>query len=184
MRIKRRFAALLLGVLALAPQTAGAQATNPSLRDLTQLVTSERLRTYALARGLAAGGPDLGTALDLKQLLRRQGFYMDETGWQRLAADQALYPQLSYVPNMNGGSPQESLEFRGLTFDLRDDLVARGGLAVGADWARISAIIIASISIIAQFLWLPYYPLWAILIIALDLVVIWAVATWKPSNIA
>ena len=63
-------------------------------------------------------------------------------------------------------------------------IIVAGWLAVGADWARISAIIIASISIIAQFLWLPYYPLWAILIIALDLVVIWAVATWKPSNIA
>ncbi|MXP23763.1 hypothetical protein GIY30_20710 [Gordonia sp. HNM0687] len=63
-------------------------------------------------------------------------------------------------------------------------ILVAGGLAVGADWARISAIIIASISIIAQFLWLPYYPIWAILIIALDLVVIWAVATWKPSNIA
>ncbi|MEE4024481.1 hypothetical protein V1Y59_15455 [Gordonia sp. PKS22-38] len=62
-------------------------------------------------------------------------------------------------------------------------IVVAGGLAVGADWARISAIVIASISIIAQFLWLPYYPLWAILIIALDLIVIWAVATWKPSNV-
>ncbi|MFW0793596.1 hypothetical protein AAFP30_07275 [Gordonia sp. CPCC 205515] len=60
-------------------------------------------------------------------------------------------------------------------------VVVAGGLAVGADWARISAIIIASLSIIAQFLWLPYYPLWAILIIALDILVIWAVASWKPS---
>lgn len=61
-------------------------------------------------------------------------------------------------------------------------VVVAGGLAVGADWARISAIIVASISIIAQFLWLPYYPLWAILIIALDILVIWAVATWKPEQ--
>lgn len=61
-------------------------------------------------------------------------------------------------------------------------VVIAGGLAVGADWARISAIIVASISIIAQFLWLPYYPLWAILIIALDILVIWAVATWKPEQ--
>ncbi|MFW0786548.1 hypothetical protein AAFP35_18790 [Gordonia sp. CPCC 206044] len=60
-------------------------------------------------------------------------------------------------------------------------IIVAGGLAVGSEWARISAIIIASLSIIAQFLWLPYYPLWAILIIALDLVVIWAVATWKPG---
>ncbi|MGC4961102.1 DUF7144 family membrane protein [Gordonia sp. DT218] len=61
-------------------------------------------------------------------------------------------------------------------------VLVAGGLAVGADWARIAAVVIASVSIIAQFLWLPYYPLWAILIIALDLIVIWAVATWKPAE--
>ncbi len=61
-------------------------------------------------------------------------------------------------------------------------ILVAGGLAVGADWARISAIIIASLSIIAQFLWMPWYPLWAIMIIVLDLIVIWAVATWKPSR--
>ncbi|WP_238422854.1 hypothetical protein [Gordonia sp. 'Campus'] len=61
-------------------------------------------------------------------------------------------------------------------------LLIAGGLAVGADWARISAIVIASLSIIAQFLWLPYYPAWAILIIVLDLIVIWAVSTWNPNT--
>ncbi|NVK59502.1 MAG: hypothetical protein HWE37_05470 [Rhodobacteraceae bacterium] len=134
MATRRRLAALLSCLLAIAPQVVAAQATDLSLRDLTQLVTSERLRTYALARGLVSGGPDLGTALDLKQLLRRQGFYLEDTGWQRLVAEQALYPQISYVPNMNGGSPNERLEFGGLTFRLRDDLVARGGFAVGATY--------------------------------------------------
>ncbi|ASR01317.1 hypothetical protein RVF83_07950 [Gordonia rubripertincta] len=61
-------------------------------------------------------------------------------------------------------------------------ILIAGGLAVGADWARIAAIVIASLSIIAQFLWLPYYPAWAILIIVLDLIVIWAVSTWNPNN--
>ena len=61
-------------------------------------------------------------------------------------------------------------------------VLVAGGLAVVADWARTSAIIIASLSIIAQFLWLPYYPAWAILIIVLDLIVIWAVSTWNPNN--
>lgn len=56
------------------------------------------------------------------------------------------------------------------------------GLMSGASWARIGAIIIASLSILAQFLWLPWYPAWAILIIVLDLVVIWAVATWRPAD--
>ncbi|MGV9670369.1 DUF7144 family membrane protein [Gordonia sp. NPDC003504] len=61
-------------------------------------------------------------------------------------------------------------------------VVIAGGLAVGTAWGRVAAIIIASLSIIAQFLWLPYYPAWAILIIVLDIIVIWAVATWSPAN--
>ncbi|MEP9391942.1 hypothetical protein ABLE92_13775 [Gordonia sp. VNQ95] len=61
-------------------------------------------------------------------------------------------------------------------------VVIAGGLAVGTAWGRVAAIVIASLSIIAQFLWLPYYPAWAILIIVLDIIVIWAVATWSPAN--
>jgi hypothetical protein len=41
---------------------------------------------------------------------------------------------------------------------------------------------IAALSIIANFLWLPYYPAWSILIIVLNVVVIWAVTTWNPSE--
>jgi hypothetical protein len=60
-------------------------------------------------------------------------------------------------------------------------LAAGLGLITGAAWARISAVIIASLSIVANFLWIPWYPLWALLIIALDIVVIWAVTTWNPE---
>ncbi|SEM17052.1 DUF7144 family membrane protein [Rhodococcus maanshanensis] len=49
-------------------------------------------------------------------------------------------------------------------------------------WARTLAIVIAGLSIIANFLWLPYAPAWAVLIIALDVVVIWAVWNWIPSS--
>lgn len=58
------------------------------------------------------------------------------------------------------------------------------GLFSGATWARGVAIGIAGVSIIANFLWLPYFPWWAILIIALDVVVIWALATWEPRPAA
>ncbi|MFD3810025.1 hypothetical protein [Rhodococcus sp. NPDC058639] len=57
-------------------------------------------------------------------------------------------------------------------------------LFTGATWARVTAIVIAAISIIVNFLWLPYYPWWSILIIALDVVVIWAVSTWDPRSYA
>ena len=49
----------------------------------------------------------------------------------------------------------------------------------GRGW---SAVVICAISIIANFLWLPYYPWWSTLIIALNIVVIWAVSTWKPTQ--
>lgn len=57
-------------------------------------------------------------------------------------------------------------------------LIVAVGLLMAATWARVVAIGLAALSIIANFLWLPYYPLWSILVIVLDVVVIWAVATW------
>ncbi|MHC3001812.1 DUF7144 family membrane protein [Gordonia sp. GN26] len=59
-------------------------------------------------------------------------------------------------------------------------IIVGAGLVGGAGWARFTAIVIAGLSIIANFLWLPYYPWWSILVIALDVVVIWAVSTWNP----
>jgi hypothetical protein len=53
-------------------------------------------------------------------------------------------------------------------------VIAGVGLFSGAVWARTLGVIIAAVSIIANFLWLPYYPVWAVLIIVFDLFVIWA----------
>ena len=50
------------------------------------------------------------------------------------------------------------------------------GLLTGRTWARVVAITLAVLSAIANFLWLPYYPFWALLIIAVDVFIIWAVA--------
>ena len=55
-------------------------------------------------------------------------------------------------------------------------------LLTGATWTRITAIFLAALSIIANFLWLPYYPWWSILIIALNVVVIWAITTWDTDR--
>lgn len=47
-------------------------------------------------------------------------------------------------------------------------------LFTGASWARGAGIALAVISAVANFFFLPYYPWWALLIIALDVYVIWA----------
>ena len=46
----------------------------------------------------------------------------------------------------------------------------------GAVWARAVGIAVAAVSAVLNFMWLPYYPIWSILIIALDVLVIWALS--------
>jgi hypothetical protein len=51
------------------------------------------------------------------------------------------------------------------------------GLLSGQTWARVVGIILASISALVNFAFIPYYPFWSLAIIALDVFVIWALAT-------
>jgi len=50
------------------------------------------------------------------------------------------------------------------------------GLLSGRTWARTVALILAVLSAIANFLFIPYYPFWALLLVTLNIFVIWAVA--------
>jgi hypothetical protein len=50
------------------------------------------------------------------------------------------------------------------------------GLFSGRTWARTVAIILAVLSALANFLFIPYYPFWSLLLITLNIFVIWAVA--------
>ena len=50
------------------------------------------------------------------------------------------------------------------------------GLLSGRTWARVAGITLAVLSAIANFAFIPYYPFWALIIITLDVLVIWALA--------
>jgi hypothetical protein len=50
-------------------------------------------------------------------------------------------------------------------------------LFTGAGWARVLGILIAILSAISNFFFLPYYPVWSLIVIATDVFVIWAIAT-------
>ena len=54
-------------------------------------------------------------------------------------------------------------------------------LLLGKGWARIAGIVVAGISALINFSWLPYAPLWAILLIGIDVLVIWALASARHS---
>jgi hypothetical protein len=53
-------------------------------------------------------------------------------------------------------------------------LVAGFGVFTGNAAARTVGVIVAGISALAAFMWLPWYPIWAVVIIAIDVAVIWA----------
>ncbi|HEX5287266.1 MAG TPA: hypothetical protein VFX25_00215 [Streptosporangiaceae bacterium] len=48
---------------------------------------------------------------------------------------------------------------------------------LGQTWAKALGIVFAVGSAIANFVFLPYYPLWSIVLIAVDVFIIWALAT-------
>jgi hypothetical protein len=84
---------------------------------------------------------------------------------------------------------------RNYTFDLDVTtwgwihlIIGIAALAVGAGlfarqtWAGVTAIVIAFLSALGNFFFVPYYPIWALVVIALDLWLIWALT--RPGAIS
>lgn len=57
------------------------------------------------------------------------------------------------------------------------------GILNGLRWARWLGVAMAAISIVANFTWLPYQPIWAVIAIAIGVFVIWSLLTdrTKPA---
>lgn len=58
------------------------------------------------------------------------------------------------------------------------------GILKGAGWARCLGVALASLVVIAEFIWLPYQPVWAFVSIAIALFVIWALCTDSTKSAA
>ncbi|MDF6042255.1 hypothetical protein LRD69_08770 [Streptomyces sp. JH14] len=57
------------------------------------------------------------------------------------------------------------------------------GILKGAGWARGLGIGLAALSMIVNFMWLPYEPIWAVISIAIDAFVIWALCTDRSQAV-
>jgi hypothetical protein len=90
-------------------------------------------------------------------------------------------------PAWQRSSTISSLSSRGYTFNI--DVTAWGwihlilgifllttgfALFAGRVWAGVTAIVLAMLSAVSNFFFIPYYPWWAALVIALDVWAIWA----------
>jgi hypothetical protein len=60
-------------------------------------------------------------------------------------------------------------------------LVAGFGLFARSAWAGVFAIVVAALSTVSQFFFIPYYPIWALLLIAINLWIIWSLT--RPGAI-
>lgn len=56
------------------------------------------------------------------------------------------------------------------------------GVLKSMEWARWFGIFLAALSLVAQFLFLPYLPVWALIVIAIDLFIIWALAVYRAPD--
>jgi hypothetical protein len=75
---------------------------------------------------------------------------------------------------------------RGLTELILGAVVFAAGvcLLLGMMWARAVGIVLAVLYGIASFIFLPWYPVWGIILIALNVFIIWALATMGRHRVA
>ncbi|MEU0303436.1 hypothetical protein ABZ252_28935 [Streptomyces sp. NPDC006175] len=64
-------------------------------------------------------------------------------------------------------------------------VVVLAGFALfsGALWARAVGVLLAGLLVVAHFLWLPYYPFWSLVLIAINVFVIWALCVGPRKSV-
>jgi len=60
-------------------------------------------------------------------------------------------------------------------------LIVGVGIMAGLDWALMAGLVVAVMSAVTHFIFLPFFPIWAVVILAFDVIVIWALSTelWR-----
>jgi hypothetical protein len=102
--------------------------------------------------------------------------------FQIIAGLAAIFDDAFYVVTQNYAFDLDTSAWGWVHLLIGILLVGTGyGLFSGATWAGITALVLASLSAILNFFFIPYYPFWSILIIALDIWVIWSLT--RPGAI-
>jgi hypothetical protein len=71
----------------------------------------------------------------------------------------------------------------GWTHLILGALIFAAGVCVmlGMVWARVIGVFLAVLAAVASFLTIPFYPVWSIVLIALDVFIIWALVSRRRS---
>ena len=135
----------------MGPTTPPRSAAGTDVRD-----------TNPWATGLTLFAGALMTVLGINQLF---------LGLAAIVKDEVYLPVTDYVYGLD----LTGWGWIHLTFGV---LLVVTGVSVlrGQDWARGVGMGLASLNLIANFVFIPYYPLWSILLIALDIAILWGLA--------
>ncbi|MFB9740551.1 hypothetical protein ACFFOU_05475 [Pseudonocardia sulfidoxydans] len=58
-------------------------------------------------------------------------------------------------------------------------IAAGFGALRGLTWARVAGIAAAALSTVVQFMFLPYYPVWSVIVIVVDVLIVWGLASYR-----
>lgn len=141
------------------------------------------MATHAAGGAQTPGGTRAGTSM---RATRDAAF----TGWTKLAGVLMFFGGLLHVASgvaaLRGDDVfattgnyayQSTLDGWGWIHLLLGAVVAVAGIAVlatGAAWARWVGIVLAGFGMIASFLWLPYYQAGAVITLAINVFIMWA----------
>ncbi|MBY8880575.1 DUF7144 family membrane protein [Actinacidiphila acidipaludis] len=140
-------------------------------------MTTADIRRDDLYRSGGAGGWRRGWTVFAGVMMIFGGAMAVLEGITAIARDDILVTSRHYVYTFN----LTSWGWIHLTLGV---LVALAGAALftGALWARAVAVALAGLLMVANFLWIPYYPFWALTVIAINAFVIWALCTGGPGH--
>ena len=128
---------------------------------------------YRAARGQEATGWAVGFILFAAIMMIMAGVF------QALQGLVAIFENEFYVPTRNYVFQFDATSWGWIHLVVGLLVAFAGwGLLSGRTWARAVAIILAVLSAIANFAFIPYYPFWSMLIIVIDILVIWAIAAY------
>jgi hypothetical protein len=118
-----------------------------------------------------AGGWGRGFAIFAGVMMITLGIFHALTGLTAILQDKFFVSTPNYLITVD-------VSAWGWVYLIGGAIVAVAGFFVlsGALWARAIGILLAALSAIVNFLFIPHYPIWSLLMIALDVFVIWALA--------
>jgi len=164
------------GTRAAGTQTADPRATDPGTADPRAADTARQYVPRQTAGYDDAGATERfpsGAALGLT--LAAAVIMMVSGVWDFLAGLIGIIKGSFFVVLPNYSFSLSAVAWGWLHLILGVVVFAAGAaLLMDRLWARAVGVILASFSAIANFLFIPYYPIWSVVVIALDVFVIWA----------